>query len=168
MSIEIDRERKIGVSVIDAQQIESLFAVADASPRKRAILTLDRTPSETVQKTVLAIFPESYLRPNKLTHPSQIATFSPLSGVAELLTFSDEGRVIKKVPLTHGKVVEVEADTWYTLVARSRFAMLELKSLPPGLGRGKEIYAPWAPEEGTREGQEYLESLKRELGATGS
>lgn len=164
MGLEIGRETKIGVSVVDIDEIDSLLELAKSTPRKRTMLTLHGTQSEIMHRTIIAILPESYLRPHRNTDPSQIETFSPLIGIAELITFSEDGKVGKRILLKRGMVVEVESDVWHTIVARTPFAMFELKSQSGGYEKGKDkIDAPWAPEEGSKEGEKYLESLRREL-----
>ena len=132
---------------------------------KKEQLTLHRTQGETMHRMITAILPESYLRPHKNAHLSQIKTLSPLTGIAELITFSEDGEVGRRFLLKRGMVVDVEPYSWHTIVARTPFAIFELKSHPLGYVKGKDkIYAPWAPEEGTKEADIYFENLRQKLG----
>lgn len=165
MSLENGRETKIGVSVVGAKEIESLSELARSSSKKRAMRTLYRTQGEMPHEVVNKILPESYIRPHKHLHPSQIETFVPLAGIAELLTFTEDGRIDQRILLTHGMVVKVEVNTWHTLVALTPFAAFEVKVHPAGDDKGKgEVFAPWAPEEGTKEADIYFENFRQKLG----
>ncbi|OGM83651.1 hypothetical protein A2376_00025 [Candidatus Woesebacteria bacterium RIFOXYB1_FULL_47_31] len=166
MNPEFSREAKIGVSVVDTKEIKGLTEIARSNPEKRATITLDRTQGETLHKQIDAILPETYLRPHSHINP-QRKTLVPLGGIAELVTFSDEGEILQKVLVGREivPVVEVEANTWYTLVALSPFLVLEIKVNPTGYDKGKdEVFAPWAPEERTDEADIYFESLRQKLG----
>jgi len=173
MSLEIDRQRRLGISVVDAKEVEGLLEVARSSPERRATLTLYRTQSETLHRQINVILPETYLRPHKHINP-QTETFVPLGGIAELVTFSDEGEILQKVLVGREvvPVAEVEANTWYTLVALSPFLVLEIKANPTGYDKEKkekdEVFAPWAPEEGMKEADIYFENLRQKLGLFGN
>jgi len=163
MGSEIDKQGRLDISVVEAEAMEGLLEVARSTPEKRATLTLY---SKTLHKQIDAILPETYLRPHSHINP-QRKTFVPLGGIAELVTFSDEGEILQKVLVGREivPVVEVEANTWYTLVALSPFLVLEIKVNPTGYDKGKdEVFAPWAPEERTDEADIYFESLRQKLG----
>lgn len=157
------------ISIVDSEQINELFSLAQLLPQKRASLTLPRDPSEKTERVINAILPESYIRPQKHRNPSQTETLSPLTGAAELVTFGDDGEILQKELLRKEMVAEVEANTWYTVVARSPFAVLEIRVHPLGYDKEKdEAFAPWAPEEGTKEADIYFEKLRQKLGFFGS
>ncbi len=165
MGLETDRKTKIGVSVVEAKELEALAELARSSPEKRAMMTLYRIPGE-----INAILPETYIRPHKYINPLQTETLVPLRGIAELVTFSDEGEILQRVLVGReiAVVAGVETNTWYTLVAHSPFVALEVKVHPIGYDREKdEVFAPWAPEKGTKEAGLYFENLRQKLGFSG-
>ena len=167
MGLESEREREFRISIVDPEQIEALFSLARFLPRKRATLTLYRTQGEKTHTEINAILPETYIRPHKHINSPQTETFVPLRGMAELVTFSEEGEILQKVLVGRGAVAvaEVETNTWYTLVALSPFASLEVKVHPAGYNKEKdEVFAPWAPEEGMKEADIYFENLRQKLG----
>ena len=87
-------------------------------------------------------------------------------GLAELVTFSEEGEISQKVLLEKSMVAvaEVDANTWYTVIARLPFAALEVRVHPAGYNKERdEVFAPWAPEEGTKEADIYFENLRQKL-----
>jgi len=171
MSLESERGKEFRISIVDPEQIEALFSLARSLPRKRATLTLYRSQGEKTHTEIKAILPETYIRPHKHINPHQTETFVPLRGIAELVTFSDEGEILQKVLVGREMVAvaEVEANTWYTLVARTPFAAFEVKVHPAGDDKGKgEVFAPWAPEEGTKEADIYFENFRQKLGLSGA
>jgi len=156
---------EFSISVVDSEQINELFALAKALPGKRASLTLPRDPSEKTERVVKWILPEAYIRPSKHINPSQTETLYPGRGIAELVTFSDEGEITQMVLLKEGIVAWVDVNTFYTVVALSPFVTLEVKVHPAGYNKEKdEVFAPWAPEEGTNEADIYFENLREKLG----
>jgi len=156
---------EFSISVVDSEQINELFALAKALPGKRASLTLPRDPSEKTERVVKWILPEAYIRPSKHINPSQTETLYPGRGIAELVTFSDEGEITQMVLLKEGIVAWVDVNTFYTVVALSPFVTLEVKVHPTGYNKEKdEVFAPWAPEEGTNEADIYFENLREKLG----
>ena len=164
MSLEIDSRKEFSISVVDSEQINELFSLAQLLPRKRAVLTLPRDPSEITERVVNVILPEAYIRPSKHINPSQTKTLYPSKGIAALVTFSDEGEITQRVLLKEGIVAELDVNTFYTVVALSPFAT-EVRVHPIGYDKEKdEVFAPWAPEEGTKEADIYFENLRRKLG----
>ena len=69
MRPESERGEEFRISVVDLEQIEALFSLAQSLPRKRVTLTLHRNPSEVAERMINVIMPESYIRPhNTSTH----------------------------------------------------------------------------------------------------
>lgn len=165
MGPETDRGKEFSVSVVDPEQIEALFSLADSLPRKRATLTLYTSPDQKTQTEINVILPGSYIRPHKYPNSSRTETSVPLSGSAQLVTFSDNGEISQNELLRVGMVARVEANTWYTLVAGFPFAAFEVKVYHAGYDKKKdEVLAPWAPQEGTKEADIYFENLRQKLG----
>lgn len=167
MSPESERGEEFRISVVDLEQIEALFSLARSLPRKRATLTLYGSQGEKTHTEINVMLPETYIRPHKHINSPQTETFVPLKGMAELVTFSEEGEILQKVLIGRETVAvaEVEANTWYTLVALSPFASFEVKAHPAGYNKEKdEVFVPWAPDEGTKEAVIYFENLRQKLG----
>lgn len=165
MSPESERGREFSISVVDPEQIEVLFSLAESLPRKRTTLTLYRSPDEKADMVINAILPGSYIRPYKDINPSQTEAFSQLSGTAQLVTFSEEGEIAQKVLLTRGMLTVVDANAWHTLIALTPFAAFEVKVHPAGYDKEKDkVFAPWAPEEGSKKADIYFENLRQKLG----
>ncbi|MBI2065955.1 cupin fold metalloprotein, WbuC family [Candidatus Woesebacteria bacterium] len=165
MNPEIEERKEFSISLVDSDQIEELFSLAESLPQQRATLTLYRSPDEKTLTEINVILPGSYIRPHKYPDSSRTETSVPLSGSAQLVTFGDNGEISQKELLRVGMVAKVDANTWHTLVAGFHFATFEVKVYPLGDDKKKdEVFAPWAPEEGTDEADIYFENLRQKLG----
>ena len=87
-----------------------------------------------------------------------------------LVLFDDSGKPIDVVRFaTETRVgypagVQLAPGDWHTVVALAENSvLLELKAGPFDPGGAKEM-APWSPEEGTPEAQQYLRALHKLVG----
>ena len=109
-----------------------------------------------------AVLPDSYIRPRKYENSHTPDVLVATNGLFKVLFFDDKGAVTDTVLVSRGdspqtvKAVEIPADTWHTVVALTRCAFVETK----GEVVREEIFALWAPKEGTPEGLIYLEELR--------
>lgn len=135
---------------------EALRFLAERNPRKRAreVMGVSQEGACIILNVVL---PDSYIRPHKHENSHTPDTLEALEGVLELFIFDDEGVVIDTDLVSRGKVVKIPTNTWHTVVALTPCAFSEAKR---EFGK-KEIFASWAPEEGTPEGGIYLEELRK-------
>lgn len=164
MSAEIDREIRLGVSVIGDKELEALFEVARASSEKMVIETLHKVQDERFDRLVRAMLPEAYVRPYKHAHAGDVEMFVPLTGLAELVTFDAKGGICGRVLLKRGVVCDVESDVYHTVVARTPFAQFELTTHGLAYGVAKErLYAPWAPAKGDTKAEAYRRNLSAKL-----
>jgi cupin fold WbuC family metalloprotein len=113
-----------------------------------------------------AIGTDSYIRPHRHSLDPKAETLIAVRGQFALITFDDAGAILNIVRFgtETDATVPVGADlppgTWHTIIALVPGAiLLELKAGPFIPNAAKEP-APWAPEEGTPEGNEYLQRLK--------
>jgi len=135
---------------------KALFFLAERNPRKRAreVMGVSQEGACIILNVVL---PDSYIRPHKYENSHTPDTLEALEGVLELFIFDDEGVVTDTTLVSRKKVVKIPTNTWHTVVALTPCAFSEAKR---EFGK-KEIFAPWAPEEGTPEGGIYLEELRK-------
>ncbi|MGA3311096.1 MAG: WbuC family cupin fold metalloprotein [Xanthobacteraceae bacterium] len=130
--------------VVARQQTEVLLDSAEAAARQRAHLLLHRDHSDPVQRFLIGLQPQTYIRPHR--HPAQWEMLVPLAGAARLFIFSPAADITNVTELAPGRttLVEIPMNHWHTLIAvAERTLLLELK---PGPFRPSE-FAPWAPEE---------------------
>ena len=139
---------------------------ARRSPRLRINYNFHASFEHPSQRVLNAMEPDSYARPHR--HPLQTKdeTFFILRGSFGALVFDETGNVREKALLRAGGELvggNVPAGAFHTLVSlESGSVFFEVKAGPYEAATEKE-WAPWAPEEGSAEGQRYLADLKRLL-----
>ncbi len=142
---------------------KALLSVAGENPKKRAKKEIG-DPREDTRIILNAVLPDSYIRPHKHEHENSPApdTLVAEKGLFKVLFFDDEGVVTDTVSVSKGdspqtvKAVEIPTDTWHTVVAITPCVFFEVKRR----FEKREVFPRWAPEEGTLEGEIYLEELK--------
>ena len=70
--------------------------------------------------------------------------------------FADDGVVTDAILVRKGEMVNIPVNTWRSVFALGPCVYAEVKSE----FKKKEVFAPWAPKEGTPEGEIYLEELR--------
>ncbi len=149
--------------------LDKLTQKAVESPRLRQHLNLHQSYSESCQRLLNAIEPESYIRPHSHSHEQGAETMIALRGLMALVCFDNLGNVLSVKRFGAGNYeirydvslgVEIPPGAWHTVVALDRGSvLLEIKSGPFNPDAPKFL-APWAPEEGSEVSLDYLTSLK--------
>jgi cupin fold WbuC family metalloprotein len=155
------------LKVFSAEYLDSLVEEATQSPRARQHRNIHERFDDPCQRFLNAISPDSYIRPHRHSLDPKAETLIAVRGQFALVTFDDAGAIMNSVRFGTEKadaVLPVGADlppgTWHTIIALVAGAiLLELKAGPFNPNAAKEP-APWAPEEGTSEGNAYLQRLK--------
>ena len=132
------------VQIVDHQQIAELATRAGAVPRKRAPLLLHEGPAEPVQRLIIVLQPNTYVRPHH--HSRQWEMLVLQQGRGNLLIFDGDARLMDRVELSpSSSLVQIPIGVWHGFVVLERnTAVLEIK---PGPYLPNE-FADWAPEEG--------------------
>jgi len=86
------------IQVIDRFQIEELAMQATAVPRKRAHLLLHDGPTDQVQRLLIALQPNGYVRP--LHHSRQWEMLILQQGRGALLIFDDTAQLVGRMGLS--------------------------------------------------------------------
>ena len=151
------------VRVVDHDQIAELAAQATAEPRKRAHLLLHDGPADPVQRLMIVLQSNSYVRPHH--HSRQWEMLVLQQGRGSLLIFDSSARLADLIELSPtAPVVQIPVGLWHGFVALERnTAVLEVK---PGPYRANE-FAHWAPEEGDANAERFVEwATNAALGAS--
>lgn len=150
---------------IDQQAAGKAQELAAVSPRHRAIVRY-HDHAEPLQRMLNAVEPDSYVRPHRHADPAKLEIFLVLTGRALVLTFDVAGAVTSGVELSAAGPcwgVEIPAGTWHTLLAlepgTTLYELIE-GAFDPATHKD---YAPWAPPEGSEEGQRFLAALRARL-----
>lgn len=135
---------------------KALLSLAERDSKKRAreVMRVSQKGANIILNVVL---PDSYICPHKRENSRTPKTLKALEGTFRLFIFDDKGVVTNTTFFSRGKVVEIPANTWHSVVAWSPCVYSEEERE----FEKKEIFPPWAPEEGTPEGEIYLEELRK-------
>jgi len=128
------------------------FSLASLTPKKRLVEVIDDSGGGV--KTRHIVLPDSYIKPYKIEEGGS-ETISAKEGFFVVFFFDQDGEIKEKINAFPGKKIKISGNTWHTFVAEAPF-VFEAQS------EGQKVTAPWSPGEGTKEGQEYLERLKKE------
>ena len=132
------------VQTVDHRQIADLAARARTVPRKRTHLLLHEGPADPVQRLIIVLQPNTYVRPHH--HSRQWEMLVLQQGRGNLLIFDSDARLTDRIELSpRSSVVQIPIGVWHGFVVLERnTVVLEIK---PGPYLPNE-FADWAPEEG--------------------
>jgi cupin fold WbuC family metalloprotein len=141
------------ILVIPRSQIEEMAIQARTLPRKRTHLLLHDGPADPVQRLMIVLQPNSYVRPHH--HSQQWEMLVLQEGRGNLLVFDRSATLVDRIELSpNASVVQIPVGVWHGfLVLERNTAVLEIK---PGPYRPNE-FADWAPEEGDAEADRFVQ-----------
>jgi cupin fold WbuC family metalloprotein len=141
------------VQVVDHHQIAELAMRAEAAARKRAHLLLHEGHADPVQRLIIVLQPNTYVRPHR--HSRQWELLVLQQGRGNLLVFDGDARVRDRIELgPSSSVVQIPIGLWHGFVVlEPNTAVLEIK---PGPYLPNE-FADWAPEEGDASASRFVE-----------
>ena len=133
---------------ISSLLLDDLARRAAQAPRGRVNHNLHPTLDDPIQRFFNALQPGTYVRPHRHRDPPRWEVFLAVRGRAVVLTFDETGRITARIeicPSGPDVAVEIEGDTWHTVAALGRDAVLfELKPGPYRPIDDKD-FADWAP-----------------------
>ncbi len=149
--------------IIDRAAMAELIASARVNPRRRMHRNLHASYDEPCQRLMIAMEPDSYIRPHRHLADPKPEAFIALQGRLALFTFDDAGEVAS---ITHlgpdeGAVaVDLPAGTWHAVVSlKTGSVFYETKPGPFNPIQAKDM-APWAPEPSDPAAAGYLARLR--------
>jgi cupin fold WbuC family metalloprotein len=154
------------MKIFDAQYLDDLTSQAKVSLRLRQHRNVHQSYQEASQRFFNAIEPGSYIRPHRHASDPREELLIAVRGVMAMVTFDDHGDVTNVLRFgteRHGDEMavgaEVSPSTWHTVIAlETGCVLLEVKAGPFDPYQPKD-FAPWAPEEGSAEAQDYFERI---------
>jgi cupin fold WbuC family metalloprotein len=134
------------------QQLRELLTHAAESTRRRSHLLLHANHQDPVQRLLIALETDSYIRPHM--HSEQWEMLILLRGRLDVLIFDPEAEIVQRLAMNvAAPIVQIPRATWHTAVALVPGTLvLELK---PGPYRPNE-FAEWAPCEGEQSAAEFV------------
>jgi cupin fold WbuC family metalloprotein len=118
------------VQIVDHRQIAELATRARAVPRKRTHLLLHEGPADPVQRLIIVLQPNTYVRPHH--HSRQWEMLVLQQGRGNLLIFDGGARLTDRIELSpRSFVVQIPTGVWHGfLVLEPNTAVLEIKPGP--------------------------------------
>jgi cupin fold WbuC family metalloprotein len=141
--------------IVDHLKVAELVRQAAASERKRSHLLLHGGPDDQVQRLLIALQPDTYVRPHH--HSEQWEMLVLLSGRAHLLHFSEAGQLLGRTEMNASDpIAQIPVGAWHGFVVlEPDTVVMEVK---PGPYRPNE-FADWAPPEGAAKAVQFLDWL---------
>jgi cupin fold WbuC family metalloprotein len=150
--------------IIDRDFLERVSSQAKASPRRRRNHNFHVSESDTCNRLLNAIEPDSYIQPHCHHDTAKDETLIVVRGRLGVIFFDERGAVSATAmlaPASESVGVNIPHGMYHTLVALEPGSVFfEAKAGPyaPLTPREK---APWAPAEGEPGASSYLADLKR-------
>ena len=158
----------MAVKVFSVECLDRLVTQAKNSPRLRQHSNIHLDYADPCQRLLNSIEPNSYIRP----HRHRIETLFAIRGLMALIAFNNDGAIegVQRFGISSSSGtlniaagIEIPSDKWHTVVSlASGSILLEIKAGPFDPNMPKSL-APWAPDEGTSDGANYLKQLMEKI-----
>ncbi|MFO0983414.1 MAG: WbuC family cupin fold metalloprotein [Planctomycetota bacterium] len=154
--------------IVDQHLLDRVTALAQAAPRQRQNHNFHASDAAHCHRLVNAIEPGSYIAPHCHADAGKDESIIVLRGALGVVCFDRSGDITHSVVLRPGGdavAVNIPHGVFHTVAAlQSATVFFEAKAGPYlPLATGER--APWAPAEGDPRAPEFLERIKRLLGA---
>lgn len=152
------------VVTLESPYIEFLKKAAAQTRRKRIRLCTHKNERTLLQEMFIVHTKDTYVKPHK--HLRKIESLFIIEGCADILLFSDTGRItsITKMGDYQSGLVfyyRIEHPVYHTMVIKSPYLVFHEVTNGP-FNRTETISAPWAPDEqNSRVVQKYLKDLRK-------
>jgi len=149
-------------TAIDTTLVEQLVLDAQQSPRFRSHYSLHQSHQDPLQRLLIAMEPESYVRPHWHHSPAKDESILILQGQGAAVLFDPNGQVSAVHGLSLSKKcfgVDIGAGQYHSLIAfEPSTVFFECKSGPYQPTKPSD-FASWAPPEGDSLVKEFSASL---------
>lgn len=153
------------ITQVDQFFLDKRQRAAKLSPRLRAHHNFHESSESPVQRLSIALQPDTYVRPHRHVEFHQWEMIILLTGEVQLLVFDDSGAVTSRILLSHKTrcvLVELPVGTWHSLFpVAGEATILEVKQGPYRAAKPEDVFAPWAPEEGSDAAQACLSWMQQ-------
>jgi cupin fold WbuC family metalloprotein len=136
------------------------------SIRKRYNYNFHNSNSDYLQRFLNAAEPDTYVRPHKHETPGKVEIFLILKGRVLVIEFDDDGKITDHIILDSEKGnigVEIAPGIWHSFIVLKESSILYEIKQGPYIMETDKIFAEWAPEEGTKESQEFNDKVLLDL-----
>lgn len=151
------------VFALDEEALRQGVEASRASPRRRIMLTMNRSDDEGVQRLINFLQAGSYIRAHRHPRPENVENATVLQGSVLALIFDETGNILSSHRLVAGKaascMIDIEQGVWHTfLPLEDDTVVLEIKRGPYDAKTDKE-FAEWSPVEGSEEAAAWVRKM---------
>jgi cupin fold WbuC family metalloprotein len=150
--------------IIDRDFLEQVSSQAKASPRRRRNHNFHVSESDTCNRLLNAIEPDSYIQPHCHHEATKDETLIVVRGRLGVIFFDERGAVTATAvlaPAGESVGVNIPHGMYHTLVALEPDSVFFEAKAGPYVPLTSREKAPWAPAEGELSASTYLADLKR-------
>ena len=168
-------ESRPAIQFVTEELIARVVSQAKQSARQRKNYNFHSSNEDNPHRFLNVFLHGSYVRPHRHLIPPKSESFLVLRGSLVAYVFDDEGSIISGHILGDGSFqgrapsrvtdqtvslgIDLQPGVWHSVAALTPVTVCyEVKPGPWDPSTDKE-FAPWAPEEGSPEGAEYLADL---------
>ncbi|MFN8258459.1 MAG: WbuC family cupin fold metalloprotein [Bacteroidales bacterium] len=143
---------------IDDTLFKDLFERAAKLERRRLNYNFHKEQGDILQRMLNVMNSDTYIRPHKHINPDKREVFIVLKGKVLVVEFDDSGNVTEYAMLSNDSACygcEIRLRSWHSIIClEDNSVVYEVKDGPYDPLTDK-IFAPWAPEEGSKECEEF-------------
>ena len=150
--------------IIDRDFLERVSSQANASPRRRRNHNFHVSETDTCNRLLNAIEPDSYIQPHCHHEAAKDETLIVVRGRLGVIFFDERGAVTATAvlaPAGESVGVNIPHGMYHTLVALEPGSVFFEAKAGPYAPLTSQEKAPWAPAEGELSASTYLADLKR-------
>jgi cupin fold WbuC family metalloprotein len=142
------------VVTVDAAGIEEMKFAAGENARRRIRLCAHRGVDDPLHEMLIIHTIDAYVRPHK--HLGKSESFHVIEGEVDVVIFDEHGgvaQVIQMGPFRSGRpfFYRIADPLYHTLLIRSPILVFHETTGGP-FTRNQTVFAPWAPDDGDRDG----------------
>lgn len=151
---------------LNKELFDKVAVDAKNSERRRKNLNFHTMASDTLQRMIHAMEPDTYVQPHRHIDPDKREVFIAFRGKVAAIEYDDDGKVsrwclIEACGNTTG--VEMTPRAWHSLIALESSIIYEIKDGPYDPADDK-YFADWAPKENAGDGIEFNEKVLKSIG----
>jgi cupin fold WbuC family metalloprotein len=154
----------MGIRFFDAPLLDGLVVQARTLPRRRAHHNLHTDLGAPAQRLLVAMEPDSYVRPHCHLDPDKAETLIVLRGSLGVLIFDGSGAVTETQVMRAGGAVlgyDVPPGVWHSIVALESGTVFAEAKAGPYVPLSDAEWGGWAPPEGESAVAAYLAAMTR-------
>jgi cupin fold WbuC family metalloprotein len=149
------------ITRVTRADLELLKDRARKNPRRRVRLCAHPSVEDTLHEMIIVHSKGNYVRPHR--HPQKSESFHIIEGNLVVTIFDDAGTVKQLLPMGSESgsgllYYRLSEPAFHTVIPMDDVVVFHETTNGP-FDREETIFAPWAPEEDSAEGEAYLQRL---------